>query len=112
MAAPQPQPQPSPRTGPPEGWSQQAADTVVDLVDNVRSKTTGPLLTAAKAIVYGIIAAVLGIVVLVLLSVALMRLINVYLPDQVWLAYFLVGGLFTLVGAVVWAKRGPTEAPA
>ncbi|MEL7209934.1 MAG: hypothetical protein AAGK32_17155 [Actinomycetota bacterium] len=112
MAAPQPQPQPSPRTELPEGWSVQAADTVVDLVDNVRSKTTGPLLTAAKAVVYGVIALVLGIVVLVLLAIALMRIINVYLPNDVWLAYLLVGSLFTILGAVVWTKRAPTEEPA
>lgn len=92
---------------PPPDWSAQAADTVVDLIDNVRSKTTGPLLTAAKAVVYGIVAAVLGVAALVLLSVALLRFVDVYLPNEVWLAYFLVGGLFVAGGLLLWSKRRP-----
>jgi hypothetical protein len=96
----------SPTSPPPEpDWSAQAADTVVDLVDNVRSKTTGPLLTAAKAVVYGIVAFVVAIVALVLLAVALMRIVNVYLPGGVWLSYVLVGGLFAIIGFIVWSKR-------
>jgi vacuolar-type H+-ATPase subunit I/STV1 len=99
-------PEPSPAS---PDWSAQAADTVVDLVDNVRAKTTGPLLTAAKAVVYGIIALVIALVALVLVSVALMRVVNVYLPGGVWLSYFLVGGLFIIVGLMVWSQRGPAE---
>jgi hypothetical protein len=102
-------PRPSP---PPPDWSAQAADTVVDLIDNVRSKTTGPLLTAAKAVVYGIVAFVLGVVALVLLSIALLRFVNVYLPNGVWLSYFLVGGLFLLGGLLLWSKRRPAVDPA
>ena len=96
-------------SSPPPDWSAQAADVVVDVVDNVRSKTTGPLLTAAKAIVYGIVAFVLAVVALVLLSVALMRMINVYLPGGVWLSYLLVGGLFVILGFVLWGQRRPAE---
>lgn len=85
---------------------------MVDLVDNVRSKTTGPLLTAAKAVVYGIVAAVIAVVALVLLSVSLMRLINVYLPGGVWLSYLLVGALFVILGLLFWTKRRPVETAA
>ena len=99
-------------SAPSPDWSSQAADTVVDLVDNVRAKSTGPLLTAAKAVVYGIVAFVLAVVALILLSVALMRLVNVYLPGGVWLSYLLVGALFAIVGFVLWAKRRPVEAAA
>jgi hypothetical protein len=98
-----------PSSPPPADWSAQAADAVVDLVDNVRSHTTGPLLTAVKAVVYGIIVVVLAVVILVLVAVALMRLINVYLPDDVWFAYLLVGSLFTIVGFVLWSQRRLTE---
>ena len=96
---------------PPPDWSAQATDTVVDLVDNMRAKTTGPLLTAAKAVVYGIVAFVLAVVALVLLSVALMRMVNVYLPGGVWVSYLLVGGLFTIIGFVVWGQRHATDTP-
>ena len=44
-----------PPTRPDDDWSGQAADTVVKVVDAVREKTTGPVLTIARAIVYGLI---------------------------------------------------------
>jgi hypothetical protein len=104
--------EPSVPSPPSTDWSAQAADTVVDLVDTVRSKTTGPLLTAARAVVYGIVAFVVAVVALVLLSVSLMRVINVYLPGEVWLSYLLVGALFMVIGFVLWAKRRPVEVAA
>lgn len=104
--------QPSAPAPPPQDWSGQAADTVVDLVDQVRAKSTGPLLTAAKGLVYGIVIAVLAVVALVLLTVALFRFVDVYLWQEVWLTYFVVGALFWIVGAVLWSQRrqDPAEA--
>ena len=66
--------------GPPEDWADQAADTVVKVVDAVREKTTGPVLTAARAIVYGIIGVFAALVALILLIIALVRIVDVYLP--------------------------------
>lgn len=97
--------EPSAPAPPPRNWSGQAADTVVDLVDQVRAKSTGPLLTAAKGLVYGIVIAVLAVVALVLLTVALFRIVDAYLVQEVWLAYFVVGVLFWIVGAVLWSQR-------
>ncbi len=92
-----------------EDWSEQAADTVVKVVDAVREKTTGPLLTIARAIVYGLIGVFAVMVALVVLTIALVRLVDAYLPGEVWSAHLLIGALFTLAGLVVWRKRYPPQ---
>jgi hypothetical protein len=97
--------------GPPEDWADQAADTVVKVVDAVREKTTGPVLTAARAIVYGIIGVFAALVALILLTIALVRIVDVYLPGEVWSAYLLIGLVFTIGGLLVWRKRYAPEAP-
>lgn len=92
-------------------WADQAADTVVRVVDQVREKTTGQVLTAARAIVYGIIGAFAAIVALVVLVIALIRMLDVYLPGEVWSAYLLLGVVFSVLGLLVWRQRYAPEAP-
>ena len=36
-------------------WPAQAANSIVDLVDQVRTKTTGPAITVARGLVFGVI---------------------------------------------------------
>ena len=86
-------------------WPAQAADRVVDLVDTVASKTAGPAITAARAIVFGLLATILGIAALVLFSAGLVRLVDVYVPGGVWVAHLIVGGAFVLTGLWLWVKR-------
>ena len=97
--------------GPGEDWADQAADTVVRVVDAVREKTTGPVLTAARAIVYGIIGAFAAVVALVVLVIALIRLLDVYLPGEVWSAYLVLGLVFSVGGLLAWRKRYAPEVP-
>jgi hypothetical protein len=96
-----------PRTPTPldDGWADQAADTVVKVVDAVREKTTGPVLTVARAIVYGLVGVFAVMVALVVLVIALIRLIDSYLPGEVWSAYLLLGSVFTIGGLIVWRQR-------
>ena len=42
-------------------WPAQATDTIVNLVDQVRAKTTGPAITVARGLVFGLIVGVLGL---------------------------------------------------
>lgn len=92
-------------------WPAQAADTIERVVGSVRDKTTGPAITAARWVVYGTFALLVGLAVLVLLAIAAVRLIDVYLPDawvgedHTWVAHLIVGLLFTLAGMAMWSKR-------
>ncbi len=95
---------PSPAPPPPD-WPAQATDTVVRAVDQVRSRTTRPAVTAARGVVFGLLALVLGVTALVLLSVGVVRLLDVVLPRGVWLVYLVLGVVFCIIGAVFWHRR-------
>ena len=104
--------------GPPastDDWPAQAADTIVKVVGQVRDKTTGPAITAARGIVYGLLAGLLGTACAAMLAIALVRVIDVYLPDDAvggentWLAHLIVGVTFSLLGLFLWSKRRPRD---
>ena len=87
-------------------WPGQAADLVVDTVDKVRDKTTGPIQTAARGLVYGIVALVLGTMVAVLLIVGAVRLLDAVQPwGNVWLPYLELGVVFLGVGIFLFRRR-------
>ena len=87
-------------------WPAQAADTIVGAVDRVREKTTGPIQTAARGLVYGIVALVLGTMVAVLLIVGSIRLLDAIQPwGNVWLPYLQLGLIFLVVGSLVFRRR-------
>ena len=86
-------------------WGAEATDRFVDLIDNVKTKTTGPLLKVLRALVYGIVAGVMAIMVLFLVVIGLIRFVNAYLPGDVWAAYLLLGSIFLIAGLFTWTKR-------
>ncbi len=64
------------------------------------------MLLAARIVVFGLLIAALSSVVLILLSIGLLRLLDVYaFPGRIWLSYFVIGGVFTVVGLFAWTKR-------
>ncbi len=84
----------------------KAADLVDSAVSLVRDKAIRPLILVARGIVYGTVAAVLAIFVLVMLAVGLIRLLDVYaFPGNIWASYLLVGFVFSAAGITLWALR-------
>lgn len=88
-----------------EDWPSQTADTIERVVGTIRSKTAEPVERVARIIVYGLVAAVLGVTALVLATIALVRVIDVLVPGEVWSAHLILGAVFTLVGLLLWSKR-------
>lgn len=92
-------------------WAEETTDTVVRVVDTVRSKTTKPAVTVARGLVFGILATFLGLFAGVLLLVGLTRGLqaafgSVVDHDQsVYISYFVVGGLLSIVGLLLFRKR-------
>lgn len=110
MAAPVPDAPVSSKGGMiPAEWSVQAADTVVETIAKVRDKTTRPAQVAARALVYGIIVAVVGAVAAVLFMVALVRVLS-YIPGDIWTVYAAIAVVFTLLG-LFCLKKANRPAP-
>ncbi|NOX29095.1 MAG: hypothetical protein GXP35_03445 [Actinobacteria bacterium] len=86
-------------------WSVEATDKFVSLIDSVKIKTTGPALKVVRALVYGLVIAVMATMLLVLLTASLVRFVNAYLPGTVWSTYFLLGSIFAIAGLFLWTKR-------
>lgn len=108
---------PAPRPGveqPPQGlpeddWPKQATEQVVRLVDTVRDKTTGPVLSAAKGAVFGIVAGAAGTMLAVLLLIAVIRGLTTIFGGRVWATYLLLGVLFCFGGGLCWSRRNPVD---
>jgi hypothetical protein len=95
-------------------WADQAADTVESVVLTVKEKTTVPLRTAARGLVYGLVLAGLGIVVLIITVVAIVRVADVWLLGwagrahghvRLSIAYGVLGMLLSVAGLWCWSKR-------
>lgn len=89
-------------------WPQQATETIVGLVDNVKHKTTQPATKAVRAIVYGIVIVILGVPAVIMLLIGIVHLlsqISSAIGLGVWLVYLLLGLIFTIAGWVLWRKR-------
>jgi hypothetical protein len=87
-------------------WTTQAADAIETAVAAVRDKTVVPARKATKAVVYGLLAMFFVGTASVLLLIGLFRVL-VVVTGEVWAAYLIVGGIFTIGGTFCWAKRVP-----
>ncbi len=90
-------------TGP--DWTEQVADAIDTAVSTVRDKTVVPAQKAVRAVVAGLLAGVLAGVAAVLLAIGSFRALSVYLPEDVWVADLVVGGIFTVAGLFCWSRR-------
>lgn len=94
-------------------WPAQAADAIVNAVETVRDRTTTPIMKIARGLVFGVFAGTIIIVIAVLAIIGAIRLLDEALPSGVWLPYFILGVLFTVVGALLFRRRNaPAPAPA
>ncbi len=88
-------------------WTTDAADAIERTVALLRDRTVEPAHALTKAIVYGLLGAIMLVPAGVLLTVALFRVSIVIAQGYVWLAWMIVGGIFMALGALCWAIRNP-----
>lgn len=97
-------------------WADETTEQVVRFVDNVKAKTTKPAVMAARGLVFGLLAAFLGLFALVLVLIGLTRglqaaLIAVVDHDRaVYISYLIVGGILSIVGMLLFKKRNASAA--
>ncbi len=96
-------PRPSPLSS---EWPVKATDQLEMLIGLVRSKAIRPLQLVARAIVFGIIVAAMGAVLLVVVAIGTVRVLNIYaFPGREWASLALVGGIFFVAGLFLWTLR-------
>ena len=83
----------------------RATKIVVDFVELLRGRTTGPLLLIARVIVYGIVLCVAAVAVATLVVIAAVKATNNFLPGGIWSTHLLLGALFAAAGGLLWSKR-------
>jgi ABC-type antimicrobial peptide transport system permease subunit len=97
-------------------WATEFADTVERVVGEVRRRTTDKIVLLARALVYGLIAGMLGVVVVILAIIGSLRglqsLLDLAMPwsRAVWVSYLLIGGIMLLLGLLLMKKRRPRVA--
>lgn len=96
------------QSDPTPDWPQQATETIVGLVDNVKHKTTEPATKAVRGIVYGIVILILGVPAVIMLLVGIVHLFSQVANSAglgVWIVYLILGLIFTIAGWLAWRKR-------
>ena len=93
------------RNGSEPDWAEQLLDMVDRAIALVRSRTTDPLLRIVRAVVFGLMALGVAIVALLVTVIGGVRLLDAYLPGDVWSAHLLLGGIFVTAGLLCWKRR-------
>jgi len=97
-------------------WATDVTDQITTAVGNVRDKTTNNAIKVVRAVVFGLLGLLLGttaiVLLLIMLTRALQSLLDIWVEwdKAVWLSYFLVGGIMTIVGWLLMLKRHGTDA--
>jgi uncharacterized RDD family membrane protein YckC len=92
-------------------WAKELAGHVTRVVDSIHDAAVVPLTTVVRAIVFGTLAAIVGISASVLFAIAIVRVLDVYLdnipgfPEGVWVAHLFTGAIFVIVSLLFWGKR-------
>jgi len=86
-------------------WTTDLLDRLDHYIEVVRSNTTDRLVKVARLLVYGVIAAIAGAMAGVVALIALIRILDVVLPREVWLPYVLLGAIFLGLGLFLWSKK-------
>jgi ABC-type antimicrobial peptide transport system permease subunit len=92
-------------------WASDLTEQITTAVGKVRDTTTNKAIVAVRAVVYGLMALLLGIAAVVLLLIFLTRgfqtLLNLMMSwdKAVWSSYLIVGGILTALGMFLMSRR-------
>ena len=87
-----------------DDWAVQTADSIERLIEGVRSNTSDRLVSVARLVVFGLLAAILGTVGLVLFVIFGVRILDSYIPGGVWVVYLILGVIFAGLGLYLWSR--------
>jgi len=92
-------------------WAPDLADQITEAIGKVRDQTTNKAIVAARAVVFGLLGGILGLVIVALVLIGSTRALQALLDlavsweQAVYISYFLVGGILTLIGVFLMSRR-------
>ena len=86
-------------------WTKDLLDRLDHYIDVVRSNTTDRLVKVARLLVFGVIALILGSMAGIIALIALIRVLDIALPREVWLPYVVLGAIFLVTGLFLWSRK-------
>jgi len=89
-------------------WTADAANAIDNAVGLVRERTVDPIHAIVRAVIYGLLAALILIPAVTLTTIGLFRLLTiaaVAADTGVWAAWTALGGIFLIIGWFCWIKR-------
>jgi uncharacterized membrane protein len=96
-------------------WARKTVEAIDRWVDFISDKTTRPIANLVRLVVFGVIAVVATITIIVLaligISRALNELLDIWLTrqDAVWISYFILSFVFVAIGAWLMRRRYPSK---
>ena len=93
-------------------WAAETTKYIEKTVANIRDRTVKPAYAATHYLVYGLIAIFLTLGLLTVATILAFRGLTIaanLLPgpqDNAWIAWSGLGGMFCVIGAFLWSKRG------
>ena len=97
-------------------WAPDLTEQITTFIGDIRDKTTNNAIKVVRGVVFGLLGLFLGMVAIVLMVIigtrALQSLLDIWFEwdKAVYLSYFILGGILTLVGMLLMAKRHATDA--
>jgi hypothetical protein len=88
-------------------WTTEATDVIERTVATVRDRTVEPARAITRAIVYGVLAALIAVPAVVMLTLGAFRGLVLLEQGYTWAAWVTLGGIFVLAGWFCWTKRNP-----
>ena len=96
-------------------WAKKTVAAIDRWVDFISDKTTRPIANLVRLVVFGVIAVVATVTIIVLaligISRALNELLDIWLTRQnaVWVSYFILSFVFVAIGAWLMRRRYPSK---
>ena len=88
-----------------DDYASRIADLLEEIATRVRSMTVDRVEKAAKWTAIGIVIAILAILLLIFTLIGIFRILGTLMPME--LAYLIVGGIFLILGVLLWRGRRP-----
>ncbi len=96
-------------------WAKKTVAAIDRWVDFVSDKTTRPIANLVRLVVFGLIAMVAAVTIVVLALVGISRglndLLDIWLTREsaVWVSYFILSFIFLAIGSWLMRKRYPNK---